>query len=116
MKKDLEEKESILGREILQNYPSFIEANDNISEIKKVLKTLKNQLSQYTLSISNLKSKISTLSHSNSTNEWQSFINNSLDKNWDQIESDYSEDVLIAQNMIPEGNYNFYALNINILL
>ena len=106
LKKDLEEKETKLSKEILQHYPTFIATHDGISEISQVLKSLQSQLSQYSLSISNLKSKISTLTKSSNTNQWQNFINNSLDENWDYIEDENSNDIGIAESAIPSGIFN----------
>ncbi|CAI2367455.1 unnamed protein product [Moneuplotes crassus] len=105
LRKELEEREAILSSEILQQYPVYIQTYDNINEVSEILKTMKGQLSQYSMSISSLKSKIDDFSQKSNNNEWQNYINHSLDNNWEVVETQPSQDYIICKNAIPEGNF-----------
>jgi uncharacterized phage infection (PIP) family protein YhgE len=106
VKRDLEEKESALSDEIssqlLKHYKTFITTYDNISSIEHGLKDIQGQLSQYGLAIENLKSKTNGLAKMNQLDEWQTYINQGLDENW-ELDEDEDEEMAVFHKAIPYG-------------
>ena len=108
----MKQKESLLSDEIAErlfnHYENFMKTNSNIELISKSLKSLQGQLAQYGVSIEKLRQKLNDMATVNQNNEWQNYINQGLDENW---EIDDSEEPDVLKHM---GTYGKYLLHISI--
>jgi len=74
-----------------------------MQSIELGLKNVQTQLSHYGVSIETLRQKMQNLSKMNQANEWQSYINQGLDENWDFNDEEDEELKMFSNMSIPYG-------------